>query len=178
MSKDILKIRQKAIKVSHVEIELAADFDQYTKSLEDLLGRYSETVVKMFETNPEAAEKRLKRMEGAEGLMLFSILEHGKLLNIYGLHRKAKLYVIGNPLIAASMTRYDLRAALYAPLRVLIYQNKSNETCVEYDLPSPLFGQFRDPEIDTVAHSLNSKLKKVLESAYALSHPIKKPPIK
>jgi uncharacterized protein (DUF302 family) len=34
------------------------------------------------------------------------------------------------------------RAGLYVPLRVLIYENEPGKTCVEYDKPSSLFGQF------------------------------------
>ena len=37
------------------------------------------------------------------------------------------------------MTQYDIRAGLYAPLRVLLYENEHGATCVEYDKPSSLF---------------------------------------
>src|ERR1700747_605643 len=80
------------------------------------------TLNKDFETDPRSGEARLKASAGEEGLMLFNVLEHGKLLNIVGFPRKAKQYDLGNPLIAMTMTRYDIRAALYAPLRVLVYE--------------------------------------------------------
>jgi uncharacterized protein (DUF302 family) len=34
------------------------------------------------------------------------------------------------------MTQHDIRAGLYAPLRVLVYENDDGKTCVEYDKPS------------------------------------------
>ncbi len=158
-------MENKTVEVKHVVIEVGTEYEQFTHTLEQLLGRYSATVAKDFDSNPKLAETELKAMEGAQGLMLFMTFEHGALLNIYGLHRKAKVFVVGNPLIAATMTRHDIRAGLYAPLRVLIYENESGTTSVEYDLPSSLFGQFHDPEIDLVARSLDSKLQNVLEAA-------------
>jgi hypothetical protein len=49
------------------------------------------------------------------------------------------------------MTQHDIRASLYAPLRVLIYENEEGKTCVEYDKPSSLFGQFGAPDPDGLA---------------------------
>ncbi|HKA33327.1 MAG TPA: DUF302 domain-containing protein [Candidatus Binatia bacterium] len=79
--------------------------------------------------------------------MLFSIQQHGRLLNIVGAQRKAKQYSLGNPLIAVTMTARDIRAGLYAPLRVLVYQSDEATTRVEFDRPSSLFRQFDDPGI-------------------------------
>jgi uncharacterized protein (DUF302 family) len=162
---------EEVVRVRHLEIEYKTAFDPFTQRLEKLLGRYSEGVGKDLESDPKRAEARLKSMEGAQGLMIFAVYEHGKLLNIYGMHRKAKVYVVGNPLIAATMTRHNLSAALYAPLRVLVREADSGATRVEYDLPSSLFGQFHDREIDAVAHSLDSKLRTVLESAAVSAAP-------
>ena len=74
--------------------------------------------------------------------MLFEIQQHGKLLGIVGAARKAKQYVLGNPLIAIQMTRHDIRASLYAPLRMIVYEIEGHAVRAEYDLPSSLFGQF------------------------------------
>jgi len=78
---------------------------------------------------------------------------------------RAKQYLIGNPLVAFSMTKHDIRAALYAPLKVLIYVNDAQETMVEYDLPSDQFGQFGDQEVVAVALGLDEKLSKLIEKA-------------
>ncbi len=72
---------------------------------------------------------------------------------------------MGNPLVAARMTQYDIRAALYAPLRILVYEADDHATRVEYDLPSSLFGQFDNPEVTTVALSLDAKLARLIEKA-------------
>ena len=73
--------------------------------------------------------------------------------------RKAVQYVVGNPLFALQMTQHDIRASLYAPLRVLLYEDERGRTCLEYDKPSSLFGQFNDDRIASVASMLDRKLE-------------------
>ena len=57
-----------------------------------------------------------------------------------GQRRKAKQYLISNPLVAIQITRHDIRAALYAPLRVLVFEFEPGRTVVEFDQASTLFG--------------------------------------
>ncbi|MGH8580679.1 MAG: DUF302 domain-containing protein [Gammaproteobacteria bacterium] len=78
--------------------------------------------------------------------MLCGTIDHGALLRIVGHPRKAVQYVVGNPLYAIEMTRHTIGAALYA-LRVLIYEDDGGKTCIEYDRPSSLFGQFGDTRV-------------------------------
>ena len=63
------------------------------------------------------------------------------------------------------MTRHDLGAGLYAPLRVLVYEDEAGKTCVEYDRPSSLFGQFHDGRIDAVAAMLDRKVEELVAEA-------------
>jgi hypothetical protein len=72
----------------------------------------------------------------------------------------------GNPLIALQMTQHDIRASLYAPLRVLVYENADGKTCIEYDKPSSLFGQFGNAEVDAVAAMLDRKLEALVAGAF------------
>jgi len=95
---------ERKIEVRHVSLEINADFESFTQTLEQSLGRFDYSVYKDLETDPRSVEERLKASAGEEGLMLFNVQEHGKLLNIVGSPRKAKQYVLGNPLIAVTMT--------------------------------------------------------------------------
>src|SRR5260221_3730083 len=54
-------------------------------------------------------------------LWLFLARDHGSLTIVDGLTSKAIQYEIGNPLTAERMTRCRLGAALYTPLRVILY---------------------------------------------------------
>ncbi|HEY3274060.1 MAG TPA: DUF302 domain-containing protein [Methanocella sp.] len=155
------------IEVRHESTEVNADFERFTGNLEGSLGRFDDSLYEGIETAPDRVRERLEKAAGAEGLMLFCIRDHGRLLNIVGAPRKAKQYLIGNPLIAVTMTRHDIRAGLYAPLRILVYEVKDGSTRVEYDLPSSLFGQFNEPEVTAVARSLDMKLANVIKKAEA-----------
>jgi uncharacterized protein (DUF302 family) len=68
----------------------------------------------------ERADREMK--EGPE-LSIFSGRDHGALLKIAGKARNAIQYDIGNPVTASLMTRHRLPAALYAPIRVVLYEN-------------------------------------------------------
>ena len=63
------------------------------------------------------------------------------------------------------MTRCNLAAGLYAPLRVLIFEDEQERTCLEYDKPSSLFNQFNDERIASVAHLLDRKLEELVTAA-------------
>jgi uncharacterized protein (DUF302 family) len=78
---------------------------------------------------------------------------------------KADRLTLGNPLTAERMTRHALAAGLYAPLRVMLYEDKSGKAIFEYDLPSSLFGQFGDERVTQVGRELAAELETVLRSA-------------
>ena len=97
--------------------------------------------------------------------MLFKTSDHGALLRLAGQKKKALQYLVGNPLFAIQMTEHDIRASLYAPLRVLIYEDEQGKTCVEYDRPSSLFGQFGNAKVTEVARMLDRKLEQLVDKA-------------
>src|SRR6266850_1921994 len=72
---------------------------------------------------------------------------------------------ISKLILAVTMTRRDIRAALYAPLRVLVYEANDQSTRIEFDQPSSLFGQFGNPDVTTVARSLDTKLANLIKKA-------------
>jgi hypothetical protein len=106
-----------------------------------------------------------QRLEAAPELSIFVTRDHGMLLGIYGLTRKAVQYEIGNPLTASSMTCHQLAAANYAPLRVILYEPDDGGTCIEYDLPSSFFGQFGDDRVTQVGRGLDIALDRALRIA-------------
>ena len=98
-------------------------------------------------------------MEGTSGFMLFAMRDHGQLLALKGKQASVKQYEIGNPLFAVEMTREDLRAGEYAPLRICVYVGEDQLTHVDYDLPSSIFGRFKSAQVDKVAKGLDRKAR-------------------
>jgi uncharacterized protein (DUF302 family) len=156
---------ENTINVSHQIIQLRNNFDDFTKNIERILMRLDPGYANNILQDPKAVERYLATLRGETGLVLFDIQNHGDLLNLYGERKKAKQYVIGNPLIASQMTREDIRASLYAPVRVIVYEGTDKRTYAEYDLPSSLFGQFGNAKILEVAKGLDEKLQNAIKIA-------------
>jgi len=154
------------IMVGHVRVKVAKPFDEVSAAFEARLGKFDPAVYEQLRKgdDPEAVRARIESMAGPSGFMLFRTSDHGAILRLVGQRRKAVQYLVGNPLFAVEMTRHAIGAALYAPLRVLIYQDEPG-TCIEYDLPSSLFGQFKDERVDRVAVSLDGKLADLVAEA-------------
>jgi uncharacterized protein (DUF302 family) len=93
------------------------------------------------------------------------VRDHGALLQIAGNKRNALQYEIGNPLTASKMTRHQLPAALYAPLRVALFEDERGRGVFEYDRPSSFFGQFGDDRVTAVGHYLDVTLDTLLRNA-------------
>ncbi len=153
--------------VDHVRRETDKPFEEVAKAFERQLGRFDPDVSRSISQggNAEGARAKIEAMAGPSGFMLFGTTDHGALLRLVGQKRKAVQFVVGNPLIALQMTQHDMRAGLYAPLRVLIYEDGRGRTCLEYDKPSSLFGQFQNDRISPTAAMLDKKLEALIAAA-------------
>jgi uncharacterized protein (DUF302 family) len=149
--------------VEHVRIETTKSFLEVKAALEGLLPPLNNnfrTKLQQGDTAGAASD-----LEALPNLSIFLTRDHGGLLAIAGQERKALQYEIGNPLTASRMTRHNLSAALYAPLRVALYETPNGTTVFEYDLPSSLFGQFGDERLTEVGRELDQELETVLLKA-------------
>jgi uncharacterized protein (DUF302 family) len=164
------KTMEKMITISHQRILLNGTYELFTGNLESLVKRLHPDYANGALMAPQDVQSYLESLQGDTGLILFNIENHGDLLNLYGKPRKAKQYVIGNPLIAIQMTVHDIRAALYAPLRMVVYESDDHNVFAEYDLPSTLFGQFGNTAVLEVAIGLDLKLLKVINLADLYLH--------
>jgi uncharacterized protein (DUF302 family) len=154
--------------VDHIRRTTDKPFGDVTTAFERQLGRFEPGVYQALAAggDAEGARAKIEAMAGPSGFMLFATHNHGALLRLAGQQRKAIQYVVGNPLFALQMTQHDIRASLYAPLRVLIYENEDGKTCVEYDRPSSLFGQFGNDRISPTAAMLDKKLEALVAAAF------------
>jgi uncharacterized protein (DUF302 family) len=154
-------------RVIHVRVTSDRPFADVQAAFERRLGRFEPDIYQALAQgdDPAAVRARLEAMAGSSGFMQFSTSDHGSLLRLVGRPRKAVQYVIGNPLFAVEMTRHAIGAALYAPLRVLIYETEDGRTCIAYDRPSSLFGQFGDSRVSPMAAALDQKLEDLAAAA-------------
>jgi len=156
-------IIQQTIQVEHIKIESRNSFSDVKAALESLVPQLDARIFVLLQYGE--SDRARKELERGPELSIFNSRDHGGLLRITGQPRKAVQYDIGNPLTATRMTRHQLPASLYAPLRVVLYENEAGRATFEYDRPSSLFGQFGDERVIAVARELDSNLERVLIKA-------------
>jgi uncharacterized protein (DUF302 family) len=152
-----------SIAVEHIQIESAKPFADVRASLEKSLPQLDPGIVKALVDGD--VEQVTRDKEHGPELSIFQVRDHGALLKIAGQARNALQYDIGNPITASLMTRHRLSAALYAPIRVVLYENDDGHGVFEYDQPSTTFGQFGDERVTHVACGLDTALARALRAA-------------
>jgi uncharacterized protein (DUF302 family) len=154
---------ERAIQIEHVTLRSNKPFVTVKANLERLVPKLDEGI---FQLVADGDIERLKqKLEQGPELAIFLFRDHGGLLKIIGRSSKAVQYDIGNPLTASKMTRHQLAAGLYAPLRVILYEDETGGSIFEYDKPSSLFGQFDDERVSVVARGLDAALERALQRA-------------
>ncbi len=154
--------------VEHISVKSAKPFDAVCAAFEARMGKFDSAVYEQLRKgeSPDAVREKLESMVGPSGFMLFRTNDHGALLRMVGQEKKRAIqYLLGNPLFAIQMTQHDIRAGLYVPLRVLLYKDIDGKTCVEYDRPSSLLGQFGNASVTKVATMLDQKLEQLVAEA-------------
>src|ERR1700736_5097074 len=150
---------KQTIVVEHIRIESAKSFADVRAAFERSVPRLDPGLVKALDDRADREKK-----EGPE-LSIFQIRNHGAVLKIAGKARNALQYDIGNPVTASLMVRHQLAAALYPPIRVVLYENDAGHGVFEYDRPSTTFGQFGDEQVTAVARGLDAALERALLGA-------------
>jgi uncharacterized protein (DUF302 family) len=154
---------ERAMQIEHVTIRSNKPFVTVKANLEQLVPKLDEGI---FQLVSDGKIEQLKQeLEQGPELAIFLFRDHGGLLKIIGRSSKAVQYDIGNPLTASKMTRHQLAAGLYAPLRVILYEDETGGSIFEYDKPSSLFDQFDDEQVTVVARGLNAALERALQRA-------------
>jgi uncharacterized protein (DUF302 family) len=101
---------------------------------------------------------------GPTGLVALARLDQGALLSLQGEPLDATLYLVGNPIVARTVTHHEPGAALYAPFRVAIYRDAPG-VHIAYDQPSSVFASLGSSAIDVIAAQLDDKIRTAVESS-------------
>ena len=130
----------------HLEYSSERPFDEIVAAFEAATGvvgndEFREAVIASA-GNAGEFSRRMQAFEGPSGFMRFLDIDHGAWMRALGIPGRAKLYILGNPLIAATMVRHDLGAALNVPVRALIVEDlPRGRARLVYDLPSSLMAR-------------------------------------
>lgn len=167
MITDIIEpnVSHTTIQVEHIRINSQKPYAEVKNAL-DKLPTFDNGIRDLLRAGEIAkARNELGKLPGKAGLIIFSVATHGDWIQILGEKRNALQYVIGNVLISTQMTQHQLSAGLYAPLRIMLYENEAGTASFEYDRPSDLFGQFGDERVTRVAKHLDQQIHDVLIAA-------------
>ena len=159
-----VRVDVQRVSIDHIRIASPKPYAAVKAALEAGLKRYDPRIAQMIrDGHVEDARAELERIEAPTGLTILQTLDPGMALALRGQHRNAVQYGIGNVLTATEMTQYRLAAGLYAPIRVLVYEDEAGGTVIEYDRPGSTFGMFGDKQIDAVAARLDDQLQSLFQ---------------
>src|SRR6266446_10312535 len=148
--------------VHHNEHVSSRSFEEVVNAFESAVGSVEETgfpALLASTGSAEEFERQVKSREGTSGFMRFLTVDHGAWLARVGLNAKARMYTIGNPLIAQTMLKHDIAAGLNVPVRLMIYEDAANRTTrLVYDLPSSLMIGLQNEMVAAAAKKLDAKL--------------------
>jgi uncharacterized protein (DUF302 family) len=156
--------------IEHIVVSSKRPYDQVKASLEarmGVLGNTDELVRQVSEAHAsweqiaQAIEERL----GSSGFSVFGKVEQGQLLSLAGRPSRVIQYTVGNPLLAIQMIEHVPEVALYAPLRLALYEGEQGGTFVAYDSFSSLLSQYHRAEIAAIAQLVEQKLEVLVAEA-------------
>ena len=154
--------------VHHNEHVSSRSFEEVVSAFESAVGSVEDIgfpALLAATKSAEEFESQVQSRESTSGFMRFLTVDHGSWMTRVGLNARARMYTIGNPLIAQTMIRHDLGAGLNVPIRLMIYEDASGKVRLAYDLPSSLMSRLRNEEVTTAANALDAKLGVLAELA-------------
>ena len=148
--------------VHHNEHVSSQPFEEVVNAFESAVGSVEDIGFPELVATTKSAEEfetRVRSREGTSGFMRFLTVDHGAWLARIGFNAKARMYTIGNPLIARTMLEHDIAAGLNVPVRLMIYEDAvSRTTRLAYDLPSSLMSGLQNEKVAAAAKKLDAKL--------------------
>jgi uncharacterized protein (DUF302 family) len=158
------------MKMSVEYVELVSDlpFLSVIKTFEESTGSvegpgYRQAVASASTT--EEFESIIHEQESKSGFMRFLTLDHGAWMKKFeGTTAQARMYTIGNPLIARTMLRHEIAAGLNVPVRVQIFEDSGKKTHFGYHLPSSLMAVYGNAEVQEACSVLDAKLARLANS--------------
>lgn len=154
--------------IEHVVVTSDKSYEQVTEALEAQLGQranWDELQQVMVNGTLEQAIQLTELQLGTSGFTIFSKLAPEDLLTLSGKPRRVAQYAIGNPLLAIQMIEHASEAALYAPLRLVVYENRAGNAVVAYERFTSQLAPYPQPEIAPVAQLVEQKLEELIAEA-------------
>jgi len=163
-------MRVTQLTVEHVVVPSTQPYGATVQALEAQLGiwgNWDAIGLQLAEASASWQEvaRITEALAGTSGFTIMAKINLGGLLSLTGKPKKVAQYVLGNPLLAVQMIEHAPEVGLYAPLRLVVYEDSAGACFIAYDLPSSLLGQYQREEVDRIALLLDAKLAKLVARA-------------
>jgi uncharacterized protein (DUF302 family) len=156
-------------------LETPFAYEELCARFEAAIGRLEPAVAKQLEAcaAPWAeVEAAMREMAGESGLMQFAVFDQGAVASLAGSPIRCRLYLVGNPAIAARIVRIDERGALYVPFRVAVYAAAGADgATITFDRPSSLLAGLRRRALKQIGALLDRKIDDVVVKATSAAQP-------
>ena len=158
------------ITIEHIVVASDRSYEQVIEALEAQLGLRIDLdkITRELKTTNASWEQAVQIVEqqlGTSGFTILGKLDQGVLLRLSGKPTRAVQYALGNPLLGLQMLEHAPEVALYAPLRLAVYENRSGNAFVAYDRFTSQLAQYPNPEIAPVAQLVEQKLEELVAKA-------------
>ena len=158
------------ITIEHMVVASDRSYDQVIAALEAQLGLRADwdKIARELKTTNASWEQAVHIVEqqlGTSGFTILGKFDQGALLTLAGKPTRAVQYALGNPLLAIQMIEHAPEIALYAPLRLVVYENRAGTTFVAYERFTSQLAQYPNPEIAPVAQLVEQKLEALVAKA-------------
>lgn len=150
-------------------VETPFAYEDLCRRFESAVGRLDAATVRRLEASaapwPEV-EAAMRTMAGESGLMQFAVFDQGAVASLSGGQIRCRLYLVGNPAVAARIVQIDERGALYVPFRVAVYAPARQEgATISFDRPSSLLAGLGQLELDDIGRMLDREIDDVVLKA-------------
>jgi uncharacterized protein (DUF302 family) len=166
---DISMRQTNRLTIEHIVVTSDRSYEQVVEALEAQLGQRAnwDELQQMIEINGtfEQAVELVEQQLGTSGFTIFSKLELGDLLALAGKPTRAVQYALGNALLAMQIIEHAPEAALYVPLRLVVYENRAGKVVVAYERLTSQLAQYPQPEIAQVSQLVEQKLEALVAEA-------------
>ncbi|MGF6507730.1 DUF302 domain-containing protein [Paraburkholderia sp. 32] len=157
-----VEVSETSMVVQHVTVSSSKPYPAVIADIESSLSKLDDRFRQMAkEKRTDELQAELQKAAGKYGLMIHYTGAFSNWLALKGVQKQGTEYFTGNILTAVEMTNQNMGAGLYAPLRIMVYENSQRGTTIEYDKPSTLLSQYHSAAIDVQGRSLDERLAKL-----------------
>jgi hypothetical protein len=96
------------------------------------------------------------------GFLLYGKVDAGPVMKLNGHKERAVTYLMGNHTVAETMYGHDPGVMLYAPLRTVLYEDRTGKVHFAIDQPGTRFSSFGNKDIAATGMRLDAKLAVLL----------------